>query len=299
MNDYTKRMSFLAIVGVLSLAIVALAIFLPKSAGKSNGNTGTSVIDSSDGTITIKDIYEGEIKIPEYPSSVKLNQYNTDSFGLDDKGIVTYQDQSRVGINVNSKNGDIDWQQVKDSGVSFAMIRVGYRGPVDGEIYFDTEFNDNMQGATDAGIDIGVYFYSHAITEEEAVKEAEFVLEKIQTYQVTYPIAIVWEFVDESKTNGVPRTNGMQNESLSRILKAFCARVEQPGFDGAYFTGKQVGYEFLDLEALKDYDMWYMEYRKLPAFYYNFTIWQYSSEGEVPGIEGSVKMNFSFVDYAR
>ena len=297
MEHRKKRKLFLMTVGGLVAVIVALGAFVSARDPKiPNPNTGAEPVSDpsyvTEGKIKINDANDGEMEIPKY--NIPVNNYDKDKFH-EEEGIISYGDNSKFGITVREADGEIDWQQVKDSNVDFAMIRVGYRGYVEGELALDKNFKDNIKGAIEAGLDVGVYFYSAAVNETEAQKEAETVLEQIQGYQVTYPIAFIWEFVKEPK--GTPRTEGITPKQVTSYAKAFCKVIKSNDLKPVYFTDKQMGYEYYDLAELSDYGVWYSEFQKRPAFYYNFYMWQYTREGTVPGIptsDGKVRMSITF-----
>ena len=140
---------------------------------------------------------------------------------------------SLVGINVNYKNGDIDWAQVAENGVDFAMIRLGYRGYGTGRIVTDTYFETNLKGALENDIEVGVYFFSQAINEEEAVEEAQYCMDLLQDYDITYPIVFDWEPYDSSLN---PRTDGLSDEMLTKCAVAFCQAVEDGGYESMVYS---------------------------------------------------------------
>lgn len=300
MNPSLKRSVFIGITAVLVLLVVVISIFVVRSTVETNPAGSTQVVEgktAEDGKIVIKDLYSGEIEIPKY--DIPICQYSLDKF-TEEEGIISYGSDSALGITVTKKLGVIDWQQVKSSGVDFAMIRVGFRGYGRGEIEIDDMFEENIKGATEAGLDVGVYFYSQAVTTTEAEEEAGVVLEKIKSYQVKYPVAIYWEFVTNPNKDTVPRTQNCTPSEITDIIGAFCNKVEKSSYNAAFAADKNMGYENMDLSKLTDYDLWYYEYRTAPSFHYDFKLWQYSSEGTVPGIESaeSVGMTLAMKKYS-
>lgn len=223
--------------------------------------------------------------------SLPKNTYATDGF-YERNGLKCYYSagvRGVPGIDVSSYQGDIDWQAVKEAGVEFAMIRVGYRGYVTGELDLDDYFEANIQGALDAGIQVGVYFFSQALNEEEAVEEAEFVLEQIQGYDVSHPVVFDWE---EMETQA--RTDEMNMIYLTACALAFCQTVEEAGYQAGVYFNQAYGYQQLNLPSIQDYTFWLAQYEETPTFVYDFQMWQYTNEGTVAGIEGPVDMNISF-----
>lgn len=227
-------------------------------------------------------------------AGVDVNQYDPACFGVDERGWRTYKENgvsARQGIDVSAYQGEIDWQQVADSGVEFAMIRCGYRGYGKGTVKEDEQFRANVTGALDAGLEIGVYFFSQAINTWEAREEAAFVLEAIGDYPITYPVVFDWEPIDGVSS---ARTNGLSAEAITDCAGIFCDLVEQAGYDPAIYFNQDLGYLSYQLDVLEERDFWLAEYNPRPSFYYHFDLWQYTHKGSVPGIEGSVDLNLDF-----
>ena len=220
-----------------------------------------------------------------------------DSNYYDKNGFRYYMGQETwVGIDVSVYQGNIDWNKVKRAGVDYAMIRVGGRGyGSDGKMYDDVNFEKNIEGALEAGLDVGVYYFSQAITVREAQEEADYVLDKIREYDVTYPVVFDWERIGGSEA----RTYGLETDLLCRIAGAFCQRVEAAGYTPMIYFNSYCGYIKYDLSKIDDYDFWFARYNDTPGFYYDFDMWQYSDSGVVSGISGKVDLNISFKNYAE
>lgn len=201
---------------------------------------------------------------------------------------------SIAGIDVSEHQGDIDWNAVKNAGIEFAIIRVGYRTYGGGEITLDTTFEQNLRNADAAGIKTGVYFFSQAIDPEEAIKEADAVIDAIRPYNITYPVIFDWELIIGDSA----RTDTMTVDNLADACISFCERVKSAGYTPMIYQNKNTTMFKLDLPKLKDYDFWLAEYGDKPTYYYDYQMWQYSSTGKVPGISGEVDMNISFKDYS-
>jgi GH25 family lysozyme M1 (1,4-beta-N-acetylmuramidase) len=193
------------------------------------------------------------------------------------------------GIDVSSHQGDIDWGLVAADGVEFAMIRAGYRGYTEGGLYADEKFHENVQGALAAGLRVGVYFFSQAVNEEEALEEARFVLNLIEGYDISLPVAFDWEEIGEEA-----RTHGVDGETLTECCLAFCGAVEEAGYEPAVYFYRRLGYYEYDLERLKDLKFWVGALGDSPDFYYRHHLWQYSITGRVSGIEGDVDLDLYF-----
>ena len=222
------------------------------------------------------------------------NPYDRESFSVDEKGRVTYEKdglQAKTGVDVSFYQQNIDWQAVAADGIDFAIIRLGYRGYTEGGLMMDERFQDNIQGALDAGLEVGIYFFSQAITPQEAEAEAAFVLNAIEDYEVTGPIAFDWEPITSGQN---ARTDGLTGEMLTQCAGAFCAKVAQGGYEPAVYFNQDLGYLHYDLRELTDYTLWLAEYDQKPDFYYHFDLWQYTHTGTVAGIEGNVDLNLMF-----
>ena len=198
--------------------------------------------------------------------------------------------QSRVGIDISSHQQDIDWEKVKAAGVDFAIIRLGYRGYTEGSIQADECFIQNMDGASAAGLDVGVYFFSQAVTTQEAIEEAQFCLEWLKDWDLQYPVLFDWEDIEAEA-----RTDGMNSITLTSCADAFCRTIEAGGFRAGIYFNQTFGYQELNLPQLKDYCFWLAEYNDTPSFAYDFELWQYCCDGTVDGIDGSVDLNLAFV----
>ena len=210
----------------------------------------------------------------------------------DENGIRTYSADGVIGIagiDVSSYQETVDWQAVKEAGIEFAMIRVGYRGYVSGKLELDSCFLDHIEGALNAGLDVGAYFFSQALTEEEAIEEAEYVLTWLEGYDITYPVVFDWEEVESEA-----RTDHMNMLMLTACADAFCRTVEEAGYDAAVYFNQDYGYRQLNLASLLDYQFWLAEYAPTPSFVYDFQMWQYTNEGIIPGIEDEVDLNIYF-----
>lgn len=206
---------------------------------------------------------------------------------------------SEAGVDVSEHDGEIDWAAVRASGVDFAMIRLGYRGYSQGTIALDDYFLANVKGAYDAGLKVGVYFFSQAVSAEESKEEAKYVLDTLSGLDVklSYPIA----FDEEPITDGnAARTDNLSDEQLTANALAFCQAVEEAGYD-AMIYGNQHDLARLDLDgALKGYPIWYAEYETgtEPSAQVNMQIWQFSNTGSVKGItasDGQVDLNIRFL----
>ncbi|MDE6833544.1 MAG: glycoside hydrolase family 25 protein [Ruminococcus sp.] len=203
------------------------------------------------------------------------------------------------GIDVSEFQGYIDWKQVKDSGIDFAFIRVGCRTYDDGGIIYDSRFKENLYSADRAGIKTGVYFFSQALTVEEAIEEADAVIECIEPFNITYPVVFDWEIIYEDYA----RTDEISIDSLADCCVAFCERIKEAGYTPMIYQNTSTLLSKVDLPRIQNYDIWLAEYiedeEDEPTYYHDFKIWQYASDGKVPGIATDVDLNISFKDYSK
>ncbi|MDR0949729.1 MAG: glycoside hydrolase family 25 protein [Lachnospiraceae bacterium] len=197
---------------------------------------------------------------------------------------------SKKGIDVSHHQGAIDWDKVKAAGVEFAIIRVGYRGyGSEGRMMPDTQFLQNIEGAIAAGIEVGVYYFSQAITPEEAIEEAEYMLEQIAPYELTYPVVLDVEKVGDSQG----RMNLISVEERTAIVKTFLDRIATAGYDCMMYHNTEMGALLVNIAELEAYDKWYAYYGDDLFYPYKYKIWQYSEKGRIDGIEGDVDLNIS------
>lgn len=223
------------------------------------------------------------------------SQLLTENLNILESGEIQYMIDGDVvsyrGIDVSKFQGNIDWTLVAQDGVEFAFIRVGYRGYGSaGKLVEDERFDANVQGALAAGIKVGVYFYSQAITEEEALEEADFVLNKIASYNIECPVVF-----DVEKVSAGGRMDEITVEERTNLTKLFCQAIENAGYRPMIYHNTEWGILALDLTALEGYDKWFAAYTDTLYYPYEYKVWQYSDTGKVQGINTDVDLNISFV----
>ena len=197
----------------------------------------------------------------------------------------------RHGVDVSAYQGDIDWGKVKNAGYDFAIIRIAYRGyGREGKLCLDKKYLQNIINAKTAGLDVGVYIFSQAVNEIEAVEEAEFVLSALQGAQLDLPIVFDPELIKKDTA----RTGHVSGEQFTRNTIAFCNRVKSAGYDAMVYSNMFWEAELFDMAQLGDYPFWYADYEKIPQTPYHFTCWQYTEKGHVDGISGNVDLNVWF-----
>lgn len=300
-DNLEKDKQRLVVMGVVIAVLIVLLLIGTLIAMAFNGTGDEKKEDTASEISTyapsnmkfFEDMYRGRILIPkfDFPES----DYELEKFSEVNGKIMYDSPDSAFGVDVSSHQQTIDWAQVKAGGVDFAIIRAGYRGYSEGGMQEDEFFDYNVQSAIENGIDVGVYFFSQAITEKEAIEEAEYTLKKIKGYDITYPVYFDWELPLADS----PRTKNSTGEEITSFAKAFCQRVEKDGYRGGFYTNKNMGYELFDFDELKDYEFWYAEYQDLPSFNYKYGIWQFTESGTISGISTNVDMNVSFKKYGK
>ena len=195
-----------------------------------------------------------------------------------------------MGIDVSKWNGTIDWTAVKNSGIDYAIIRCGYRGSSQGSLIEDPKFAANIKGATAAGLKVGVYFFTQAVDEREAVEEASMVLNQVKSYTISYPI-----FLDVEPSGG--RGDSISKETRTAVCKAFCQTIQNAGYTAGIYANKTWLESKLDAGSLSAYKIWLAQYAATPTYTGRYDLWQYRSTGNVTGISGGVDMNISYLGY--
>lgn len=198
---------------------------------------------------------------------------------------------ARLGIDVSKWNKTIDWERVKEAGIEFAMIRCGYRGASSGALVLDPMYERNIRGAIGAGIPVGVYFFTQATDEVEAVEEASMVLRLIEDYDVDYPV-----FLDSESAGGKGRADGLDAEERTKIHKAFLETIASAGYETGVYGSRNWLNDELSMTELSDYKTWLAEYTEVPAYSGYYHMWQYTSKGNVAGIETEVDLNLCYMN---
>lgn len=234
--------------------------------------------------------------VPETPvedawALLPRSRLDPDLFSADDRGRISYDAPDVLcGVDVSRWQGEIDWAAVAGDGVDFAILQLGYRGYSEGLLSEDGFFEANLAGAQAAGLPVGVYFFSQAISETEAEEEAAFVLDVLGDTVPELPVFFDWEPVEYPEA----RTHGVTGGEMTAFANVFCARIRSAGLEtGIYFNRRQ-GYIQYDLTQLAEHRFWLAEYRDTPAFAYAFHLWQYTDQGQVAGIDGPVDLNLWF-----
>ena len=195
-----------------------------------------------------------------------------------------------MGIDISKHNGNIDWNAVKNSGVQYVILRCGYRGSASGVLVEDQKFKSNIQGATAAGLKVGIYFFSQAVNEVEAVEEASMTLSLIKKYRITYPV-----YIDVESANG--RADGISKAARTSVINAFCQTIRNSGYTPGLYANKNWLTEKINTGALGGCKIWLAQYVAAPTYGGRYEMWQYSSRGSIAGIKGNVDLNVSYMGY--
>lgn len=267
-----------------------------------------SRMEEGDSTVAVlRDLYpdnlivydNGKYVFQDILETVKHNSLSVENIKADEEtGEITYRNGSetisRKGIDVSKFQGGIDWKSVKEDGVEYAFIRLGIRGYESGEIVIDETFEDNVKGALKQNIDVGVYFFTQAVNEEEILEEADFVIENLEDYPINYPVVIDVEQVDSFKA----RTKDLTAAERTKLIITFCEKIKEAGYTPMIYGNLKTFVLMLDITQLEAYEKWYAYYSTDEFYYpYEFSIWQYSDKGKVAGIDADVDLNISFKDW--
>lgn len=180
----------------------------------------------------------------------------------------------RLGVDISRHDGEVDWKKLKKDGIDFVILRCGYRGYQSGKLKADENFQANIKGALEAGLDVGVYIFSQAASEKEALEEAALCLEQIRGHKITLPVFYDPEIIRDDPA----RSDNISGEQFTKNAVAFCEAIKKAGFiPGVYSNMLWEAYEF-DMSIIKDYVIWYADYEPQPQTSYNYEFWQYAEK---------------------
>lgn len=223
---------------------------------------------------------------------VAVNDAAEDADGTENTELQFDNGAAKLGVDVSKWNQEIDWEAVKDAGIEFAIIRCGYRGASTGALVIDPRFKENIEGAIEAGIPVGVYFFTQALDEVEAVEEASMVIRLIEDYDVDYPV-----FLDSESTGGKGRADGLGSDERTSVHKAFLQTIKAAGYETGVYASRNWLKDRLDMTRLSNYRIWLAEYADVPTYdEYYYHMWQYTSRGMVDGISTNVDLNLCYMN---
>lgn len=285
-KDSKNKKMIIAISVSVAIIVIGLAVFCYFLLANKKEKKAENVQEDPQAKIE-EEKEEAKVQLPD----LKTSQYETDEI--------------TTGIDVSEFQGNIDWKAVADSGIDFAMIRVGYRGMKNGEIKEDACAKYNLQEASKNGLKIGAYFFSTAVTEEEAKEEAEWTKNLLSGYPVTYPVA----YNCEGFQNPSSRQFDLSVEERTKLADAFLGSIEEGSYTGMFYAAKNE----LDDNNLWNADDLSLNYRIWVAQYSDQTwpektksdytgdhvMWQYTNQGKLDGIKGAVDFNVAYFGYSQ
>lgn len=231
----------------------------------------------------------------EIDSRVPATEYDVNNY-VHEGDRLSYEDDknySRLGVDVSHHQGYIDWKKVKASGYDFAFVRIGYRGyGKSGSLNIDKRFYENIEGAHEAGIDVGVYFFSQAINADEAREEAQFVIEHLKDYKLELPII----YDPESILDDEARTDDVSSEQFTENTLIFCSLISGAGYKPMIYSNMLWEAFQFDMSKLTEFPFWYADYELKPQTPYKYKFWQYTNEGYVDGISGRTDLDIEIIE---
>lgn len=221
-----------------------------------------------------------------------VNGAAEDADGTENMELQFDNGSAKLGIDVSKWNQEINWEAVRNAGIEFAIIRCGYRGASTGALVIDPRYKENIEGAIAAGIPVGVYFFTQARDEVEAVEEASMVIRLIEDYDVDYPV-----FLDSESAGGKGRADGMDSDERTKAHKAFLETIQAAGYETGVYASRNWLQDRIDMTQLSDYRIWLAEYAQAPTYDdYYYHMWQYTSKGSVDGISTNVDLNLCYMN---
>ena len=247
-------------------------------------------------SVTVVVLLNGPEIFPEFSNGqstqLQPNPFTEDDFTYVDGYMTCLAADTWLGVDVSHHQGQIRWNEVADAGIRYAMIRVAHRAVSDGELRMDRYWEDNITGAREAGLLVGVYFYSQAISVEEAREEAQYVLNALEGIELDFPVVFDWEVYSETGRNA-----NVDPKTVNACAIAFCEAMQEAGYEPMVYFNLDLANRFWDLELLKEqgYPFWLALYRDKMNWQYRPDMWQYTESGSVPGIDTPVDLNLLFL----
>lgn len=229
-------------------------------------------------------------------SQVPRNDYVTSNFYIDDDSDFMYYHNSngerisKIAIDISAYQTDLNWEAIKAAGVDVAMVRLGYRGYSNGKLVQDKMFEEHVNAALEAGLQVGVYFFTQGLNAEEGEQEARFVLDAISGYDIRGPIVIDTEKLEADGA----RTLEMNADARTDVVVSFCDTVINAGHIAMIYSNRNWYVQSLDMTRLGAYKLWVAHYTNEPDFPYNYGGWQYTDQGNIPGLDCNVDLNVWF-----
>lgn len=254
---------------------------------------------AADGMHTQVTYQDGTTKWVEISEKIPLYTYDFTNLKITNGQMEYFVDgekNSWLGVDLSKSSGDVDFDALHSNGVDFVMLRLGSRGYESGLLTLDESFENNIAKAQGAGLEVGVTFFSQALDVKEAVEEAEFVIQNLAPYKISYPVAFDMEYIANDKA----RIDILDEDQKTQAAEAFLREVEKEGYRGILYGNKSwlLG-ELVPDKLLRDYDVWLLDPSPVPDYPYQFKMWKYAVNQDIPGIENKSSYIISFVDYTR
>lgn len=253
-------------------------------------------MDSMSQTHTLVNYADGTSKWVELNPNLEINSYTKSRFVYDEPQMKYYESGKKIstfGVDISSRCGVVDFKKLKKAGCEFVMMRLGGRGYATGELIADDSFHTYMSGAKSAGLDVGVYFYSQAVSKTEVKEELTLLTAQLKEYKLTYPVVYVLESVE----GDIARTDGLDVQTRTELAAYFMKEVKAAGYTPMLYGSKESLITKYDMETLEKYDVWLAQTGESPDYPYAFDMWQYSTTGEIKGIEGEAHLNICMKKY--
>lgn len=222
---------------------------------------------------------------------LEVKEAENEADGTENISFELAQGNAKKGIDVSKWNKEIDWEAVKEDGVEFAIIRCGYRGSDTGSLIIDPLYEDNIKGAIAAGIPVGVYFFTQAVSELEAIEEASMVISLIRKYDVDYPV-----FLDSESAGGKGRADDLSSEERTKYHRAFMQTIASAGYQTGIYASTNWLNNRVDMSKLSSYNTWLAQYADVPTYDGYYHMWQYTSKGTINGISTNVDLNLCYMN---
>ena len=276
------------------LALAALALALLAACGSPFARIPAATVDPYAGMVQVESGFGTKMWVQRYDELAESAFLGWSRLQAVPEGYSV-----EMGVDVSEHQGEIDWAAVKKAGVDFAILRAGYRGYGEsGRLVEDACFRENLRGALAAGIPVGVYFFSQAVTPEEAEEEADFLLGLLadsSREEIALPVFFDWEDISHDEA----RTDGLDGETITACAIAFCERVAAAGYTPGLYAYRYLAYFNYDLPRLANYPLWVGALGAESDFYYAHEFWQNAVAEGVSGISGPVDRNFRFVKHSE
>ncbi len=253
-------------------------------------------IDSRSQTHTLITYADGSMEWVELNPNLAINSYTKSRFVYDEPQMKYYESGKQIstfGVDISTKCGVVDFKKLKKAGCDFVMIKAGGRGYATGELIADDSFHTYMSGAISAGLDVGVYFYSQAVSKTEIKEELTLLTAQLKEYKISYPVV----FMLETVYGDIARTDGLDVETRTELADYFLKEVKAAGYTPMLYGSKESLVTKYNMEELQKYDVWLAQTGESPDYPYAFDMWQYSTTGTIKGIEGEARFNICMKNY--